>query len=328
MNTTRRSLLACATATAASLIAGPTLALGANYPDRPIKIVVGYPAGGTGDMVGRMIADHYAAKLGQPVLVENKPGAGSTIAATTVARASADGYTLLLSTSSDSTTSPLRMKDKLQYNVARDLVPVSLLVLVPSVLTVPANSPFKSVGELVRYAKANPDKLSFASFGNGTSAHVAAEMLKSMAGIEATHVPYRGSPDAVLGLIGGDVDFFFDTVVSALPQTRAGKVRMLAVSTATRVPIAPDVPTLQEEGIEGFLSGSFIGVSAPAGTPAEIVERLQNETIALSKVPAVRQKLVDMGMIPQGSTSEEYGKFIVEETARISTLIEAGKLSL
>ena len=272
MNSTRRGLLAGATAIATAWLAAPGSVLAQGYPDRPVKIVVGYPAGGTGDMIGRMVADHYASSLGQPVLVENRPGAGATIAAASVARASADGYTLLLSTSSDSTTSPLRMGDKLQYSVQRDLTPVSLLVLVPNVLTVPANSPFKSADDLVRYAKANPGKLSFASFGNGSSAHVAAEMLKSMAGIEATHVPYRGSPDAVLGLISGDVDFFFDTVVSAAPQVKAGKVRMLAVTTATRVPIAPDVPTLQEEGIKDFLSGSFIGVSprwrmTPAVTP-------------------------------------------------------------
>jgi tripartite-type tricarboxylate transporter receptor subunit TctC len=205
---------------------------------------------------------------------------------------------------------------------------VSLLVLVPSVLTVPAKSNFQSAADLIRYAKANPGKLSYGSFGNGSSAHVAAEMFKSMAGIEAVHVPYKGSPDAVMALVAGDIDFFFDTLTSALPQSKAGKSRILAVTTAASVPQAPEIPTMREAGVKDMLSGSFIGVSAPAGTPAPIIEKLQNQTAKLARVPAIRQKLVDMGMVVQGSSAAEYRTFIADETARIEQLVKSGKLSL
>ena len=324
----RQGLLAALAALFAfALLAHAGAAHAQAYPDRPIKIIVGYSAGGTGDTIARMIANNWSEAFGQPVVVENRPGAGSTIAAAAVARSPADGYTVLLSTSSDSTTSPLRMGDKAQYTM-RDLTPVSLLVLVPSVLTVPAKSAFKTPGDLIRYARANPGKLSYASFGNGSSAHVAAEMFKTMTGIEATHVPYKGSPDAVMALVAGDIDFFFDTLTSAAPQSKAGKSKILAVTTASRVPLSPEIPTMQEEGVKEFLSGSFIGISAPAGTPAPVVEKLQNQTIKMARIPAVRQKLVDMGMVVHGSTSSEYRTFIVDETARIEKLIKDGKLSL
>jgi tripartite-type tricarboxylate transporter receptor subunit TctC len=329
MPANRRSLLArlLALALALPVAAGAAPSSTPAYPDRPIKLVVGYPAGGTGDTVARMIADNWAEAFGQPVVVENRPGAGSTIAAAAVAHAAPDGYTILLSTSSDATISPLRLGDKAQYKPS-DLAPVSLLVLVPSVLTVPANSKFKTPAELIRYAKANPGKLSYASFGNGSSAHVAAEMFKTMTGIEAVHVPYKGSPDAVMALVAGDIDFFFDTLTSAMPQNKAGKNRILGVTTAARVPLAPDIPTMQEEGVKDMLSGSFIGVSAPAGTSASIVEKLQNQTMKLARDPAARQKLVNMGMVVQGSTAAEYRAFIADETARIERLVKAGKLSL
>jgi tripartite-type tricarboxylate transporter receptor subunit TctC len=327
MRNFRRRLLAAPLALAFALLAHTGTAQAQAYPDRPIKIIVGYPAGGTGDAIARMIASNWSEAFGQPVVVEHRPGAGSTIAAAAVARSPADGYTLLLSTSSDSTTSPLRMGDKAQYTM-RDLAPVSLLVLVPSVLTVPAKCAFKTPGDLIRHAKANPGKLSYASFGNGSSAHVAAEMFKSMTGIEATHVPYKGSPDAVMALMAGDIDFFFDTLTSAAPQSRAGKSKILAVTTANRVPLAPEIPTMQEEGVKEFLSGSFIGISAPAGTPASIVEKLQNHTMKMARIPAVRQKLVEMGMVIQGTTAAEYRAFIADVTARIETLVKAGKLSL
>ena len=297
------------------------------YPDRPIKIIVGYPAGGTGDTIARMIGTNWSEAFGQPVVVENRPGAGSTIAAAAVARAPADGYTMLLSTSSDATISPIRMGDKAQYS-PRDLAPVSLLVLVPSALTVPIKSPFKTPAELIRYAKANPGKLSYASFGNGSSAHVAAEMFKSMTGIDAIHVPYKGSPDAVMALMAGDIDFFFDTLTSASPQAKAGRSRILAVTTAGRVPLSPELPTMQEEGVKDFLSGSFIGISAPAGTPPAIIEKLQNQMMRMSRTPAIGQKLADMGMVVQGSSAAEYRAFIADETSRIEKLVKDGKLSL
>jgi tripartite-type tricarboxylate transporter receptor subunit TctC len=329
MPANRRSHLVrlLALALALPVAAGAAPSTAPSYPDRPIKLVVGYPAGGTGDTVARLIADNWSEAFGQPVVVENRPGAGSTIAAAAVAHAAPDGYTILLSTSSDATISPLRLGDKAQYK-PRDLAPVSLLVLVPSVLTVPANSKFKTPAELVRYAKANPGKLSYASFGNGSSAHVAAEMFKSMTGIEAVHVPYKGSPDAVMALVSGDIDFFFDTLTSAMPQNKAGKNRILGVTTAARVPQAPDIPTMQEQGIKDMLSGSFIGVSAPAGTPASVIEKLQNQTMKLARVPAVREKLANMGMVVQGSTAAEYRTFIAGETARIERLVKDGKLSL
>ena len=327
IRTFRRGLLAAPLALAFAWLVSHSVAQAQAWPDRPIKIIVGYPAGGTGDAIARMIGTNWAEAFGQPVVVENRPGAGATIAAAAVARSPADGYTVLLSTSSDATISPLRMGDKAQY-APRDLLPVSLLVLVPSALTVPAKSTFKTPGELIRYAKANPGKLTYASFGNGSSAHVAAEMFKNMTGIEAIHVPYKGSPDAVMALMAGDIDFFFDTLTSASPQAKAGKSKILAVTTASRVPLSPEIPTMQEEGVKEFLSGSFIGVSVPAGTPAAIVEKLQNQTMKMARLPTVRQKLSDMGMVIQGTSSADYRAFITDETSRIEKLVKDGKLSL
>jgi tripartite-type tricarboxylate transporter receptor subunit TctC len=324
MRNLRRRLLA-AIPVAMALATG--VAHAQSYPEGPIRIIVGYPAGGTGDAIARMIGTNWSEAFGQPVVVENRPGAGSTIAAAAVARSPADGYTVLLSTSSDQTISPLRMGDKAQYS-PRDLAPVSLLVLVPSVLTVPPKSPFATPADLIRYARANPGKLSYASFGNGSSAHVAAEMFKSMTGVEATHVPYKGSPDAVLALLAGDVDFFFDTLTSASVQAKAGKSKILAVTSATRVPLSPELPTMQEQGVKEFLSGSFIGISAPAGTPPAVIDKLQDQTMKMARIPAVRQKLVDMGMVVQGSTAAAYRAFIADETSRIEKLVKDGKLSL
>lgn len=306
------------------------LSLGAyaqSYPSKPIKLVVGYTPGGAGDAVARLIAQKYSELLGQTVVVENKPGASATLAAAAVASAPPDGYTLLVNTPPDSVIAPLTMKDRIQYSMA-SFVPVGLAVTVPTVLIVLPNSPYKTVQDLVKAAKANPGKLNYASFGVGSASHMAAELLKSVAGVDITHVPFKGSSPAMVELLAGRVDFLFDTFPSARGHIEAGKVRAMGVTSATRVPAAKDIPTMEELGYKGCIWQSFIGVLAPAGTPAAVLERLERETAKMNEMPEVQQKLLAQGLVPTNLVGKQYGAFIAAETERTARLIRDAKLKL
>jgi len=318
---TRRAAIA---AVAASLVA-PLPATAQNYPERPIKLVIGYTPGGAGDAIARLLAQKYSEMLGQPATVENRPGASATLAAAAVAKAAPDGYTLLVNTGPDSTIGPITMPN-LPYSVQRDFAPISLLTIVPSVLVVPASSPLKTVDDVIRAAREQPGKLNYASFGNGSSAHMSAELFKSLTNTFITHIPFKGSAPAMTELLAGRVDILFDTFASASPQIQAGKLRALAVTSATRVPMAPTIPTMQEAGVKGFVSQAFIGVTAPAQTPKEIVERLQKETARIIAMPDVRDRIVKMGMVPTALTSDEYAAFLARETERNKKLIADMKL--
>jgi tripartite-type tricarboxylate transporter receptor subunit TctC len=295
------------------------------YPDRPIRLVIGYTPGGAGDGLARMMAQKYTEVFSQPVVVENKPGASATLAATLVAKSPPDGYTLLVNTAPDTALAPITMRDRLQYDPARDFAPVGLVVTVPSVLVVPESSPLRSVDDIVAAAKASPGKLNYASFGNGTSAHMAAELLKSIAGLDIVHIPFKGSSPAMIELLAGRVDFLFDTFASAWPQIQAGKLRPLGVTSSTRVPLAPQIPTMEELGLPGCVWQSFIGITAPAGTQASILERLYEVTASIVSMPDVQARIESMGMIPGKAIGREYADFIGEETERSRKLIrEAG----
>ncbi len=298
-----------------------------SYPSRPMKLVVGYTPGGAGDAAARLIAQKYTELFNQSVIVENKPGASATLAAAAVASAPPDGYTLLVNTPPDSVMAPLTMKDRIQYSMA-SFVPVGLVVTVPTVLIVLPTSPYKSVEDVVKAAKANPGKLNYASFGVGSASHMAAELLKSVAGIDVTHVPFKGSSPAMVELLAGRVDFLFDTFPSARGQIEAGKVRALGVTSQTRVPVAKNLPTMEELGYKGCIWQSFIGVLAPAGTPPAVIERLERETAKMNEMPDVQQKLLSQGLVPTNIVGRQYGAFITAETERTAKLIRDAKIKL
>ena len=322
----RRSVLAGA---AAALLgtAAPAALAQAKWPSSPLKVVLGFAAGGAGDVTARLMAQKYSELLGQPVIVDNKPGANSTIAAALVAKAPADGYTIYMGTSTDLTVAPTIMARQIQYNVARDFTPLGGLVTAPNMLVVPANSPFNNVGDLVRYAKANPDKLNFASFGSITTSYLAAELLKNQAGIQMTHVPFKGSALAIAELLAGRIDLFFDTVASSAPHVKAGKLKALGVTSAARFQLVPEVPTMREQGFPDFVFGSTIGMLVASGTPAPIKQRLQAETAKIMAMPDVRARFVELGMIPVALGSKEYEDFIKFETTRTAKLINDNKLT-
>jgi tripartite-type tricarboxylate transporter receptor subunit TctC len=303
----------------------PALAHAQTYPDRPLKLVIGYTPGGAGDAIARLMAQKYTEVLGQPALVENRPGASATLAAAAVAKAPPDGYTLLVNTGPDSTIGPITMSN-LPYSVPKDFSPISLLTIVPSVLVVPSDSPHKNVADLIKAARANPGKLNYASFGNGSSAHMSAELFKSLTKTFITHIPFKGSAPAMTELLAGRVDFLFDTFASANAQIQAGKVRALAVTSAARVPMQPNLPTMQEAGVAGFISQAFIGITAPAQTPAALIDRLNKETQRIMAMPDVRQKIASLGMVPASTTPEEYRAFLASETDRNRKLIKEAKL--
>ncbi len=322
----RRTILGGA---AASLLAAavPDALAQAKWPSGPLKLVLGFAPGGAGDVTARLMAQKYSELLGQPVVVDNKPGANSTIAAGFVAKAPADGNTIYMGTSTDLTVAPTVMVKQIQYNVERDFVPLGGLVTAPNMLVVPANSPFRSVGDLVRYAKANPNKLNFASFGGVTTSYLAAELLKNQAGIQMTHVPFKGSALALTELLAGRIDLFFDTVASAAPHVKAGKLKALAVTSTTRSQLVPDVPTMREQGFPDLVFGSTIGMVVHSGTPAPILQRLQAETAKIMAMPDVRARFVELGMIPVAMPPKEYGDFIKFETNRTARLISDNKLT-
>lgn len=297
-----------------------TTALAA-YPDHPIKMVVGFSAGGTTDTVARIVAKEMSEALGQTVVVDNRPGAGSNIASELVARADPDGYTLYMVAVTSAINQTLYKN--LRFNLIDDFAPVALAVRVPNVLVVNPKVPVKSVKELVEYGKANPGKLNFASSGSGTSIHMAGELFKQSAGIDAVHIPYKGSAPAMADLIGGQVDYMFDNMPSAWPHVESGSLRALAVTTADRSKTAPDLPTMQESGFPSFDVSSWFGVIAPKGTPDEIVNKLNEVMLAALAKPAVQKSLEDLGAVPAKTTPAEFGAFIKSEVEGWAKVVTA-----
>lgn len=301
--------LAAGLAAVASLVAAPA-ALAA-YPEKPIRLIVGFSAGGTTDVVARIVGKEVGEALGEPVVVENRPGAGSNIAAEMVARADPDGYTLLMVAVTSAINHTLYKN--LKFDLTTDFDPVALAVRVPNVLVVNPEVKANSVDELVALLKANPGQVNFASSGSGTSIHMAGELFKLRADVDVAHIPYKGSANALTDLIGGQVQYMFDNMPSAWPHVESGKLRALAVTTADRSKTAPDLPTMQEAGFKDFDVSSWFGVIGPKGMPAEVVEKL-NKSIreALAK-PEVRERLEGLGAVPADTTPEQFGQFIKTE---------------
>jgi tripartite-type tricarboxylate transporter receptor subunit TctC len=303
-----------------ALLAVPLAVQAQSYPSKPIKMLVPFPAGGTVDFFARVIAPKLGDALGQQVVVENRAGAGGNIAAEFVAKASADGYTLLMGSEIVSINTSLY--SKLGYDPVKDFDPVLLVGTVPNILIVSPDFPASSLRQLIAQAKAEPGKLSFASTGQGTSSHLSSELMKSMAGIDVLHVPYKGGPPAIADLIGRQVSMMFINIPTGMPQVKGGKVKVLAVSGKKRVAQLPDVPTADEAGLKGFETSAWSGVYAPAGTPRAIITQLNTEINKILKMPAVREQLAAQGAEPAGGSPEDFKRFTSDEIVKWAKVIK------
>ena len=306
--------------TCIALLAGLSTPVPAQgWPAKPVTIIVPYPPGGPNDVVVRIIANKLTNRLGQSVVVENKPGANSLIGAQEAARAAPDGYTLFLGTIATMSINPSLYK-KLPYDPVKDFAPITHVVNYPFLLIVNNSVPATSVKELLAFAKANPGKMTYASYGNGSSTHISTELLKTVTGIDIVHVPYKGSAPALLDLMGGRVQLMFDTIATAINHVKSGKVRAIAVSPLQRSALMPEMPTVAETVPDfGFIS--WAGLLAPAGTPVEILNRLRAEIVGVLNLPDVKQQFADLGADPVGSTPQQYAELIRSETAKWSTVV-------
>ena len=316
----RRALLAAAAATATLAVAAPALPQGDGWPARPIRLVVNFPPGSSPDVLARAISLPLQQALGQPVIVDNRAGASGMIGAEMVVKSPADGYTLLMTAGSTITTNPV-VYSKIPYDTDKDLVPVAAAARIALFLVARPTLPATNLRELVAYMKANPGKLSYGSAGNATGLHLAGEMLKSQAGVYAVHVPYKGASPALQDLLAGQIDYYFDPGI-ALQQVRAGKLRMLGVAVAHRSLAFPDVPTLSEAGLKGFDAGTTHGVYAPAGTPADVIARLNREINKVLGLPSVRSQIAIIAAEPTPMTPEQFQAVMADDRKRYGTLIK------
>ena len=291
------------------------------YPTKPIRLVVPFPPGGATDILARDVAQKLTEAWGQQVIVDNRPGAGGNIGSELVAKSAPDGYTLEMGTVGTHAINA-SLYAKMPYDHVKDFAPVILVAGVPNVLVVNPAVPANSVAELIAYAKANPGKLNFASSGNGTSIHLSGELFKVMAGVQMTHVPYKGSSPALQDLLGGQVQLMFDNLPPSLPQIKAGKLRALAVTSLARAPALPDVPTMAEAGLPGYEASSWFGVLAPAGTPPAIVAKLNAEIAKWLATPEAKEKLSKQGANAAGGTPEDFAKHIAAETAKWAKVVK------
>jgi tripartite-type tricarboxylate transporter receptor subunit TctC len=297
----------------------------AGYPDHPVRIIVGYPPGGSTDISARLFAQWLGEKLGQQFIVENKPGAGNNIGTEQAARAAPDGYTLFLANPANTINATLYKH--LNFVFLRDFTPVGGFIRVPNVMEVNPSVPVKTVAEFIAYVKANPDKINIASSGNGTSIHLSGELFKMMTGLKITHVPYKGSAPMLTDLLGGQVQVTFDNLPSSIGHIKAGKLRALAVTTATRSPELPDVPTVAET-VPGYEASAFFGLVAPKGTPPEVIDTLNKQINAALKDPGMQKKLADLGGILIPGSAADFGKLLADETAKWEKVVHAADLSI
>jgi tripartite-type tricarboxylate transporter receptor subunit TctC len=301
-------------------LAIPLAAHSEDFPTRPVRIIVPFAAGGGVDILTRTLAQHLSDRLGQQVIVDDRPGAGGNLGVDAVAKSPPDGYTLVMATTGTHTINP-GLYAKLPFDAEKDFKPITLIASVPNLLVVNTALGVSSVGDLVALAKAQPGKLSFASFGNGASNHLSGEMLKSLTGIQVTHVPYKSAPQAVTELIAGQTAFAFVNTPLALPHVRSGSLKALAVTGAKRSPATPAFPTMQEAGVPGFVVESWYGLMAPAGTPDAVIARLHKETVAVLALPEVKEFFAKQGADVATSTPAEFAAMIKTERARWAEVI-------
>jgi tripartite-type tricarboxylate transporter receptor subunit TctC len=318
----RRQFLHLA-AGAAVLPAVSRIARAQIYPSRPVRIIVGFAAGGSVDLFARLIGQWLSERLGQPFIIENRPGAGGNIATESVVRAAPDGYTLLLVTAANAINETLF--DKLNFNFIRDITPIATIHRGIGVMVVHPSFAMKSVSELIAFAKSNPGKLNMGSGGNGSAQHIYGEYFKMMAGIDMVHVPYRGTPAALTALVAGEVQVMIDTLSTSIEQIRAGNLRALAVTASTRSDALPDVPTLGEF-VPGYEATVWLGMGAPRNAPAEIIEKLNKEVNAALADPKIKARIADLGYAPFVSSPEEFRQFIVGETEKWGNVIRAANI--
>jgi tripartite-type tricarboxylate transporter receptor subunit TctC len=314
----RRQFLHLA-ASAAALPTVSRVAWAQAYPSRPVRLVVGAPAGGGFDVVARLMGQWLSQRLGQQFIIDNRPGAGGNIGTEAVVRAPADGYTLLLVTAANTISTTLY--EKLTFNLSRDIAPVAGITRVPNVTVVNPSVPSKTVPEFIAYAKAHPGKLNMASGGNGTTAHLSGELFKMMTGIDVVHVPYRGAAPALTGLLGGQVQVMFATMPSSIAYIRAGQLRPLAVTTTTRSDELPEVPTVNDF-VPGYEASTWYGVGVPTGTPTEIVGKLNEEINAAPADPTFKARLANVGGSALLGSPADFGKLIAEETEKWAKVIK------
>src|SRR5262245_9760209 len=311
---------------AAGAAALPVLARTARaqaYPSRPVRLIVPFAPAGLTDIVARLIGQWLSERLGQQFVIDNRPGGGGNIGTEAVVRASPDGYMLLAVSPANAINATLY--EKLNFNFIRDIAPVAGIIRVPSVMVVNPSVPAQTVPEFIAYAKGNPGKVSFASGGTGSGSHMSGELFKMMSGVDIVHVPYRSGGPALTDLLGGQVQVYFGSTVSSIEYVRAGKLRVLAVTTATRMEALPDVPTMAEF-VPGYEATSWVGIGAPKNTPVEIVDKLNNEINAGLADPTMKARLADLGGVPMPLMPAEFGKFIVEETEKWGKVIRAANI--
>jgi tripartite-type tricarboxylate transporter receptor subunit TctC len=306
---------------AAAALAAPTLsglAWALDYPTRPIRLIIGYTPGGSADLVARLLGERLSERLGQPTLIENRPGAGTTIATEAVVKSPPDGYTLLWTSSADEINATLYQN--LNFDFIRDIAPVASIELLPLVMEVNSSFPAKTVPEFIAYAKANPGKINFASGGVGSSQHVAGELFKFMTGVDLIHVPYRGVAPGINDLLAGQVQVAFSPIPSSITYIREGRLRALAVTSAARVATLPDIPTIGEF-LPGYEATAADGIGAPAGTPAEIIAKLNGEINAALNDPAIKARLQDLGGVPTPMSPAEFAKLIAANTEKWAKVV-------
>ena len=318
-----KALLVLFAATATVLT---TPAAAQQYPVKTVRFIIPFPPGGPTDIMGRMATDILSRTTGQQFVPDNRGGAGGNLGAELCAKAPADGYTLCMITAAQGVSPAIYRK--MNYDVVRDLAPITLMASLPSLLTVHPNLPVKTVKELLVLARARPDGMSYASTGNGSSPHMLMEMFKFMTGVKMVHVPYKGQAPAVVDQMSGQVQLAFNTAITVLPQIEAKRLRAIAISTLQRFPPMPDLPTVDEAGEKGFDGGSWQGVGAPAGTPAEIIRRVNTLLVTELKTPAMREQMIKRGALVSANSPEEFSTFIRAEIAKWTKIAKAGNISI
>jgi tripartite-type tricarboxylate transporter receptor subunit TctC len=308
------------------VLAMPGIAAAQSWPSKPIRMIVPYTPGGYTDLMARTVGQKLSEALGQPFIFENRPGANAIIGTDVVAKAAPDGYTfgtVIAAHAVNATLNP-----KLPYDTLKDFSYVSLMSVAPLIMIAHPSLPANNMKELIALAKQKPGELNFASSGIGAAAHLTMEMFKSRTGIDMQHVPYKGTAGALQDTVGGRINVMFDVVGPLMPQVKAGNVKALAVTAKDRIPAAADVPTMTEQGVPDFISGTWAGIVAPAGTPKEIVDRISAEVQKAMRDPALREKLAEQGIVPVGNTPEEYRAFVVEEVARWAKVIKDASIKM
>jgi len=305
----------------ATLCATASAQPSAGYPSRPVKLVIPFPPGGPLDIIGRAIAQKASEDWGQSVVVDNRPGAGGNIGADLVAKSPPDGYTILMGALSTHAVNP-SLYGKMPYDAVKDFAPISLVAITPNVLVVNASLPVNSAKEFVAYAKANSGKLAFGSGSNGSAGHLAGELFKVDTGTDIVHVPYKGGAPATQALLAGDTQFMFDNLANAMPQVKAGKLKALAVTTALRSKLAPELPTMAEAGLPGFDISTWFGLLAPAGTPKDVIAKWNAEVTKILNSPDMRERLTAQGAEPAPTTPEQFAAFIQSEIPKYARIVK------